>query len=88
MRLQALIQINLHLGYRIESRLFRREAHMSFATWRQHVRLMEAMARLATGEPVTSVALDVGYNSPSAFTAMFRKSFGAAPTRYISEQAL
>jgi AraC-like DNA-binding protein len=52
------------------------------------VRLMEAMARLATGEPVTSVALDVGYNSPSAFTAMFRKAFGAAPTRYISEQAL
>jgi AraC-like DNA-binding protein/mannose-6-phosphate isomerase-like protein (cupin superfamily) len=76
------------MGRRTFTRLFRREAHMSFATWRQHVRLMEAMARLATGEPVTSVALDVGYNSPSAFTAMFRKAFGAAPTRYISEQTL
>lgn len=74
------------MGRRTFTRMFRREAHMSFATWRQHVRLMEAMSRLATGEPVTSVALDVGYNSPSAFTAMFRKAFGAAPTRYISEQ--
>ena len=75
------------MGRRTFTRMFRRETHMSFATWRQHVRLMEAMARLATGEPVTSVAFDVGYNSPSAFTAMFRKAFGAAPTRYINEQA-
>ncbi|MDY6949013.1 MAG: helix-turn-helix domain-containing protein [Pseudomonadota bacterium] len=35
---------------------------------------------------MTAIAFDVGYNSPSAFTAMFRKAFGAAPTRYISEQ--
>ena len=75
------------MGRRTFTRMFRRETQMSFATWRQHVRLMEAMSRLATGEPVTAVAFDVGYNSPSAFTAMFRKAFGAAPTRYISEQA-
>nr|WP_298722187.1 helix-turn-helix transcriptional regulator [uncultured Steroidobacter sp.] len=74
------------MGRRTFTRMFRRETMMSFATWRQHVRLMEAMSRLATGEPVTAVAFDVGYNSPSAFTAMFRKAFGAAPTRYISEQ--
>jgi AraC-like DNA-binding protein len=74
------------MGRRTFTRMFRRETQMSFATWRQHVRLMEAMSRLATGEPVTAVAFDVGYNSPSAFTAMFRKAFGAAPTRYISEQ--
>ncbi len=74
------------MGRRTFTRMFRRETQMSFATWRQHVRLMEAMSRLATGEPVTAVAFDVGYNSPSAFTAMFRKAFGAAPTRYINEQ--
>lgn len=74
------------MGRRTFTRTFRRETQMSFATWRQHVRLMEAMSRLATGAPVTAVAFDVGYNSPSAFTAMFRKAFGAAPTRYISEQ--
>ncbi len=68
------------MGRRTFTRMFRRETHMSFAAWRQHVRLMEALSRLATGEPVTAVAFDVGYNSPSAFTAMFRKAFGAAPT--------
>jgi AraC-like DNA-binding protein len=37
----------------------------------------------APGESVTSVALDVGYDSPSAFTAMFRRELGAAPRRYL-----
>lgn len=72
------------MGRRTFTRLFRRETHTTFAAWRQHVRLMEALSRLASGEPVTTVAFDVGYNSPSAFTAMFRRAFGAAPTQYIS----
>ena len=37
----------------------------------------------APGESVTNVALDVGYDSPSAFTAMFRRELGAAPRRYL-----
>jgi AraC-like DNA-binding protein len=40
---------------------------MSLAAWRQHVRLLEAVARLACGHAVTSIAYDVGYESPSAF---------------------
>lgn len=72
------------MGRRTFTRLFLRETQTTFAAWRQHVRLMEALARLAGGHPVTNVALDVGYNSPSAFTAMFRRAFGAAPTQYLS----
>ena len=68
------------------TRAFRRETGMSFAAWRQNVRLIEALSRLAVGEPVTRVALDVGYNSPSAFAAMFRRAFGACPTHYLSER--
>jgi AraC-like DNA-binding protein len=45
---------------------------------------MEALSRLAVGQPVTTVAYDVGYNSPSAFTAMFRRAFGQAPTQYLA----
>jgi AraC-like DNA-binding protein len=30
------------------------------------------------------VAYEVGYNSPSAFTAMFRRAFGQAPTQYLA----
>jgi len=36
---------------------------------------------------VTAVAYDVGYNSPSAFTAMFRRAFGAPPTQYMGNEA-
>ena len=56
---------------------------MSFATWQQNVRLMDALSRLATGNSVTATALDVGYNSPSAFTAMFRRAFGVSPSHYF-----
>lgn len=65
------------------TRSFRKETGMSFAAWRQHVRLMEALSRLAVGQRVTQVAFDVGYSSSSAFTAMFRRTFGAAPTVYF-----
>lgn len=65
------------------ARLFQREIGMSFGTWRQQARLIEALARLGTGEPVTTVALDLGYESPSAFTAMFRRSLGVTPSRYF-----
>ncbi len=74
------------MGRRTFTRMFRRETGMSFATWRQHVRLLEALSRLATGHRVTSVAFDVGYSSSSAFIAMFRRTFGTAPTHYFSDE--
>jgi AraC-like DNA-binding protein len=49
---------------------------MGLAVWRQQARLMEALSRLASGQSITAVALDVGYESPSAFTAMFHRNFG------------
>lgn len=67
------------------ARLFRKETGMSFGVWRQQVRLVEALGRLATGQKVTAVALDLGYQSPSAFTSMFRRALGRAPTRYFLE---
>ena len=71
------------LGRRTLTRLFRRETGMSFAEWRQQVRLMEALSRLTLREPVTTVALDLGYDSPSAFSAMFRRSMGISPRDYL-----
>lgn len=71
------------MGRRTFTRAFRRETGASFAAWRQHVRLMEALSLLAMGHPVTTVALEVGYNSPSAFTAMFHRAFGETPTQYL-----
>jgi AraC-like DNA-binding protein len=67
------------------ARLLRKETGMSFGAWRQQVRLIDALGRLATGQKVTAVALDLGYQSPSAFTSMFRRALGQAPTRYFAE---
>lgn len=66
------------------ARLFRAETSMSFRAWRQHLRVLEALRRLAQGEAVTTVALDVGYDSPSAFVQMFKKCLGRTPGRYFS----
>ena len=65
------------------ARLFAAETAMSFRQWRQQVRLLDALRRLASGQPVTTVALDLGYESPSAFIAMFRKALGTTPGRYF-----
>ncbi len=65
------------------ARLFVAETGLSFGAWRQQLRLHDAVARLAIGEPVTSVAYAVGYDSPSAFIAMFREAMGETPGRYV-----
>ena len=65
------------------ARLFRRETGMTFGAWRQRLRLLAAIARLAEGRPVTEVAFDLGYESPSAFVAMFRRELGEPPGRYL-----
>ncbi|MBB3227289.1 AraC-like DNA-binding protein [Luteibacter sp. Sphag1AF] len=65
------------------TRLFRQETGMSFAAWRHQACLMTALARLGQGQAITRVAADLGYASPSAFSAAFRKTLGSAPSRYL-----
>lgn len=66
------------------TRLFRRETGMSFAAWRQQACLCVAIPRLAAGESVTTIALDLGYESPSTFSTMFKRILGMPPSRYKS----
>lgn len=76
----------LRLNRRAFTRLFRRETGMSFAEWRQQACVLAALPRLAQGEPVTAIALDLGYDSPAAFSTMFRRWLGAPPSRYRAEE--
>ena len=69
------------------ARAFLKETGMSFAAWRAQVRLLAGLARLAGGDKVTSVALDLGYDSPSAFIAMFRRQLGVTPSRYFAVES-
>lgn len=65
------------------ARLFVKETGMTFGDWRQQLRLLEAVNRLEQGEPVSSIYLDLGYQSLSAFIEMFRKSLGRTPGKYF-----
>ncbi len=65
------------------ARIFRVETGMSFGQWRQQVRILEALRQLGSGEAVTTVALNLGYDSLSAFIAMFRKNLGTTPGQYF-----
>ena len=65
-------------------RIFNAEANMSFGRWQRQVRLLRALEGLAQGCSVTEVALEVGFETPSAFIAMFRNAMGTTPGRYFS----
>jgi AraC-like DNA-binding protein len=73
----------LGMSRRAFTRLFRRETGLSFTAWRQQACLVAALPRLAAGERVTAVALDLGYDNPAAFTAMFKRALGSSPREYL-----
>ncbi|MFJ6090858.1 AraC family transcriptional regulator [Pseudomonas chlororaphis] len=66
------------------ARRFVAETGFAFSQWRQRARLLRALERLAAGDAVTRVALDLGYDNVSAFIAMFRRQFGVTPGRYFA----
>jgi AraC-like DNA-binding protein len=69
------------------ARLFIRDTGLGFRAWRQRLRLLRAVELLAKGRPVTAVALDVGYDSPSAFIAAFRANLESTPRDYVRGKA-
>jgi AraC-like DNA-binding protein len=77
----------LGMSRRAFTRLFKRETSLSFGQWRQQACVFVALPRLAAGEPVTTVALDLGYDSPAAFTSMFKRLLGHPPQRYFRSHA-
>jgi AraC-like DNA-binding protein len=72
----------LGLSRRTLTRLFRRETGLGFAGWQRRACLLSALPRLLGGERVTTIAYDLGYSSPAAFTVMFRQLVGVAPNAY------
>ncbi|MEM8755516.1 MAG: helix-turn-helix transcriptional regulator [Pseudomonadota bacterium] len=65
------------------TRRFRAETGMSFAAWRQQLLILHAVEKLALGDPVTRVAVDLGFASTSGFTAMFKRNTGTSPSAYL-----
>jgi AraC-like DNA-binding protein len=71
------------ISARTMSRRFVAETGLTFAQWRQQARLLRALEKLADGVPVTTVALDLGYDNVSAFIDMFRRAMGTTPGKYM-----
>ncbi|MCW8928808.1 MAG: helix-turn-helix transcriptional regulator [Gammaproteobacteria bacterium] len=65
------------------SRKFKRETGLSFSQWKQHVCIALAVEKIKNGESLTSISFDLGYNSPSAFSTMFRRVTGMKPSQYL-----
>lgn len=66
------------------TRHFQKETGLSLTRWRQQATLFAALPRLSAGQAVTTVALDLGYDSVAAFTTMFRRMLGASPRAWTA----
>lgn len=73
-----------NMSERTLMRRFRAETGVTLGQWRAQARMLRALELLAQGEPVTQVALAVGYESTSAFIGIFREQFGVTPSRYAA----
>ncbi len=81
----TLREFSTHAGAseRTLARLFEQELNMSFGQWRQQMRLARAAPLVANGMPISAVAAELGYTSQSAFSAMFKKTFGKSPSAFF-----
>jgi AraC-like DNA-binding protein len=69
------------------ARLFRSQTGLGFAEWRARLRAIDGLARLSAGASVAETAASVGYASPSAFSAMIRRTLGGPPRRLAKQAA-
>ncbi|MGW0905109.1 helix-turn-helix domain-containing protein [Streptomyces sp. NPDC002853] len=65
------------------TRAFRQTTGLSFARWRQMLRVHRALMLLAEGFDVTTVSEVLGYAQPSSFIAAFRRVMGTTPGAFF-----
>ena len=67
---------------RTVARLFRSELGCTFTQWRQQVVLAHAVSLAARNWPIQRIAAELDY-SPSAFSAMVRRTVGMPPAQFF-----
>lgn len=67
---------------RTMQRVFSQELGLPLSRWRNQVIMVHAIQLLASDRSVTQIALDLGFESVSAFIFSFRKHFGVSPGQY------
>jgi AraC-like DNA-binding protein len=66
------------------SRQCNKELGAPFGRWRRLMLVRYSVERLRAGDDVTKVASNAGYTNVSMFIAMFRRSLGTTPGRYLA----
>jgi AraC-like DNA-binding protein len=66
------------------SRAFRHDTGISFDRWRTLARINASLPMLAAGANIATTSLRVGYQTPSAFVAAFRREIGTTPAAYFT----
>ncbi|XVV08784.1 helix-turn-helix domain-containing protein [Actinoplanes sp. CA-131856] len=69
----------LGISDRTITRAFREATGLSFAQWRQSLRVHQALALLSGGAEVRDVSERLGYSQPSTFIAAFRRVMRVTP---------
>ena len=73
---------NVGASPRTLARLFRAETGLSFQQWQQQAKVLIAIPMLVSSVPVTAIAFELGYETPAAFSALFRRIMGVRPSQY------
>lgn len=71
---------------RTMQRVFSAQLGIPFARWRNQVKMVTAVQMLGVGRSVTETAIDLGFDSVSAFICSFRRYFGESPGKYAARQ--
>ncbi len=73
----------LGISDRTITRAFRHATGLSFAQWRQMLRVHRALTLLSEGFDVLTVSETLGYAQPSSFIAAFRRVMGTTPGAFF-----
>jgi AraC-like DNA-binding protein len=72
-----------HVSLRTLQRRFAQNFGTTISDWMRNVRLTQAYNRVVAGEPIKSVAYDLGFKQLSHFSRVFKEVYGVPPT-YVS----
>jgi len=68
------------------SRTFKRETGITYSEWKQRLNIQIAIKQLYMGESVGNIAINLGYESSSAFIYMFKKHMKVTPSNYLNSE--
>ncbi|MFE3189518.1 AraC family transcriptional regulator [Nocardia sp. NPDC059240] len=76
--------LRMRVSTRTFNRTFRAQTGLTFQQWRQRACVGHALRALAAGRTVTAIAAELGYDTPAAFSVMFQRETGSAPSAFRS----